>query len=71
MGDKIKVYKISAWESERKGPRRKPSRSLAENKNEDLLLNINQLGALSFYSNFISSLYMFRAHVLETCRGLK
>ena len=24
-----------------------------------------------FYNKFISSLYMFRAHVLETCRGLK
>ena len=29
-----------------------------------LFLNINQLDALNFYNNFISSLYMFRAHVL-------
>ena len=24
-----------------------------------------------FYNKFISCLYMFRAHVLETCRGIK
>ena len=34
---------------------------------------INQLDAqnLLFYSKFISCLYMFRAHVLETYRGMK
>ena len=36
-----------------------------------LFLNINQLDELNFYNKFISSLYMFRAHVLDTCRGLK
>ena len=36
QGDKIKAYKISAWESERKRPRRKPSHRLAENKNVDV-----------------------------------
>ena len=29
-----------------------------------LFININQLDALNFYNKFISSLYMFRAHVL-------
>jgi len=24
-----------------------------------------------FYNKFVSCLYMFRAHVLETCRGMK
>jgi len=36
-----------------------------------LFININQLDALNFFNKFISSPYMFRAHVLETCRGLK
>jgi len=33
---------------------------------------INQLDAYNlFYNKFISRLYMFRAYVLETCRGMK
>ena len=34
---------------------------------------INQLDAQNFCFtvSFISCLYMFRAHVLETCRGMK
>ena len=34
-----------------------------------LLININQLDALNFYNKFISSLYMFRAHVLIVTRA--
>ena len=34
-----------------------------------LFLNINQLDALNFYNKFISSLYMFRAHVLIVRRA--
>jgi len=51
------------------------------NANFDVLLTvhlsafisvINQLDAQNlFYNKFISCLYMFRAHVLETCRGMK
>jgi len=39
--------------------------------NLSTFLNINQNDALNFYNKFISSLYMFRAHVLEKYRGLK
>jgi len=36
------------------------------------ILVINELHAQNlFYNKFISCLYMFRAHVLETCRGIK
>jgi len=44
------------------------------NKRHDniFILAINQLDARNlFYNKFISCLYMFRAHVLETCRGMK
>ena len=34
-----------------------------------LFININQLDALNFYNTFISSLYMFRAHVLIVRRA--
>ena len=34
-----------------------------------LFININQLDALNFYNKFISSLYMFRAHVLIVRRA--
>ena len=34
-----------------------------------LFININQLDALKFYNKFISSLYMFRAHVLIVRRA--
>ena len=34
-----------------------------------LFLNINHLDALNFYNKFISSLYMFRAHVLIVRRA--
>ena len=36
---------------------------------QHLFLNINQLDALNFYNKFISSLYMFRAHVLIVRRA--
>jgi hypothetical protein len=33
---------------------------------------INQLAQIFlFYYKFVSCLYMFRAHMLETCRGMK
>ena len=38
-------------------------------KYESLFININQLDALHFYNKFISSLYMFRAHVLIVWRA--
>ena len=34
-----------------------------------LFINVNQLDALNFYKKFISSLYMFRAHVLIVRRA--
>ena len=34
-----------------------------------LLINVNQPDALNFYNKFISSLYMFRAHVLIVRRA--
>ena len=34
-----------------------------------LFLNINQLDALNFYNKFVSSLYIFRAHVLIVRRA--
>ena len=42
---------------------------IAVNKYIDLFININQLDALNFYNKFISSLYMFRAHVLIVRRS--
>ena len=36
----------------------------ADHASQYIYLNINQLDALNFYNEFISCLYMFRAHVL-------
>jgi len=49
------------------------SRGEKQNTNFIFILVINQLDAQNFlfYDKFISCLYMFRAHVLETCRGMK
>ena len=49
------------------------SRREKQNTNFIFILVINQLDAQNFlfYDKFISCLYMFRAHVLETCRGMK
>ena len=43
---------------------------LKENYSKNVFININQLDALNlFYNKFISSLYMFRAHVLIVRRA--
>ena len=36
----------------------------ADRASQYIYLNINQLDALNFYNEFISCLYVFRAHVL-------
>ena len=40
-----------------------------ETQRKFLFLNSNQLDALNFYNTFISSLHMFRAHVLIVMRA--
>ena len=42
---------------------------MLENTLYSLFLNINQLDALNFYNKYISSLYMFQAHVLIVRRA--
>jgi len=42
-------------------------RNIAQNSHGIFISVINQLDV----QKFISCLYMFRAHVLETCRGMK
>ena len=44
-------------------------RALDQNVTKHFYLNINQLDALNFYNKFISSLYMFRAHVFIVRRA--
>ena len=39
------------------------------NNTGNLILNINQPDAINFYNKFISSLYMFRAHVFIVRRA--
>ena len=42
---------------------------MLENTLYSLFLNINQLDALNFYNKYISSLYIFQAHVLIVRRA--